>query len=76
MDCAIPLVQFQKFEIWSTALWKTISGHLKPGLHDEISISTSSATFDVHKRKHKKNATFVLLMFMLTVVPIEVFLKY
>ena len=38
---------------------------LKPGSHDEISISTSSGTFDVHKRKHKKNATFVLLMFML-----------
>ena len=37
----------------------------KPGSHDEISISTSSGTFDVHKRKHKKNATFVLLMFML-----------
>ena len=37
----------------------------KPGSHDEISISTSSETFDVHKRKHKKNATFVLLMFML-----------
>ena len=36
---------------------------LKPGSHDEI--STSSGTFDVHKRKHKKNATFVLLMFML-----------
>jgi hypothetical protein len=36
---------------------------LKPGSHDEISISTSSGTFDVHKRKHKKNATFVLLMF-------------
>jgi hypothetical protein len=37
---------------------------LKPGSHDEISISTSSGTFDVHKSKHKKNATFVLLMFM------------
>ena len=36
---------------------------IKPGSHDEISISTG--TFDVHKRKHKKNATFVLLMFML-----------
>jgi hypothetical protein len=35
---------------------------LKPGSHDEISIRTSSGTFDLHKRKHKKNATFVLLM--------------
>jgi hypothetical protein len=42
-----------------------ISFRFNPGSHDEISISTSSGTFDVHKRKHKKNAAFVLLMFML-----------
>jgi hypothetical protein len=47
---------------WIT-LKLTLGKALKPGSHDEISISTG--TFDVHKRKHKKNATFVLLMFML-----------